>query len=165
MDDDDDRDFSKGIVYGFFEQADGTFEKMEKAMYAIQQFITTYVTKLTSNRSQEDLKELSQLGHFLKGSSATLGLTKVKEACEKIQHYGARKDETGTINEPDEKVSLENIKKTLADVKEDYTDVETLLRRFYGEDVSIRKKPAFKETTTSTDESTPASKTEKEASK
>lgn len=31
-DDDDDRDFSKGIVYGFFEQADGTFEKMEKAM-------------------------------------------------------------------------------------------------------------------------------------
>lgn len=147
MDDDDDRDFSKGIVYGFFEQADGTFEKMEKAM------------------SQEDLKELSQLGHFLKGSSATLGLTKVKEACEKIQHYGARKDETGTINEPDEKVSLENIKKTLADVKEDYTDVETLLRRFYGEDVSIRKKPAFKETTTSTDESTPASKTEKEASK
>lgn len=32
MDDDEERDFSKGIVYGFFEQADGTFEKMEKAM-------------------------------------------------------------------------------------------------------------------------------------
>ena len=32
MDDDEDRDFSKGIVYGFFEQADGTFDKMEKAM-------------------------------------------------------------------------------------------------------------------------------------
>lgn len=32
MDDDDEREFSKGIVYGFFEQADSTFEKMEKAM-------------------------------------------------------------------------------------------------------------------------------------
>ena len=33
MDDDDDRDFSKGIVYGFFEKAESTFEKMEKALY------------------------------------------------------------------------------------------------------------------------------------
>lgn len=32
MDDDSDRDFSKGIVYGFFEQAEGTFVKMESAM-------------------------------------------------------------------------------------------------------------------------------------
>lgn len=94
-----------------------------------------------NNRTEKDLKELSQLGHFLKGSSATLGLTKVKDACEKIQHYGASKDETGTVDEPDEKVSLENIKKTLADVKEDYNEVETLLRRFYGEDVP-KKKPS-----------------------
>ena len=111
------------------------------------------------NRTKEDLKELSQLGHFLKGSSATLGLTKVKEACEKIQHYGARKDETGTVSEPDEKVSLGNIRKTLKDVKEDYTDVETMLRRFYGEDVSDRKKPDAKETTSAEDAST--SKAEK----
>lgn len=33
MDDDDDRDFSQGIVFGFFEQAGSTFEKMEKALY------------------------------------------------------------------------------------------------------------------------------------
>ena len=32
MDDDDDRDFSKGIVYGFFDQAEATFKKMEKAL-------------------------------------------------------------------------------------------------------------------------------------
>lgn len=31
-DDEDDRDFSKGIVFGFFEQAEGTFEKMESAL-------------------------------------------------------------------------------------------------------------------------------------
>lgn len=32
MDDDDEREFSKGIVYGFFDQAKTTFEKMEKAV-------------------------------------------------------------------------------------------------------------------------------------
>ena len=96
------------------------------------------------NRSKEDLRELSQLGHFLKGSSATLGLTKVKEACERIQHYGASKDETGTVSEPDAKVSLGNIKKTLAEVKDDYTDVETLLRRFYGENVEGKTDKASK---------------------
>jgi osomolarity two-component system phosphorelay intermediate protein YPD1 len=84
-------------------------------------------------REEKDLGELSSLGHFLKGSSATLGLTKVKDACEKIQHYGAGKDETGTNDEPDEKVSLNNIEKTLSDVKKDYKEVEVFLRKFYGE--------------------------------
>jgi osomolarity two-component system phosphorelay intermediate protein YPD1 len=32
MDDDEDMDFSKGIVYGFFDQAETTFEKMDKAL-------------------------------------------------------------------------------------------------------------------------------------
>lgn len=62
-----------------------------------------------------------------------MGLNKVKEACEKIQHYGAGKDETGTSNEPDENTSLKNIEETLADVKEDYKEVEAFLRKFYGE--------------------------------
>lgn len=32
MDDDDDKEFSKSIVYGFFDQADNTFKKMEDAL-------------------------------------------------------------------------------------------------------------------------------------
>ena len=41
---------------------------------------------LTSRFSEaKNLTELSHLGHFLKGSSATLGFTKVKDECEKIQ--------------------------------------------------------------------------------
>ena len=31
-DDDEDRDFSKSIVFGFFEQAEVTFKKMEDSM-------------------------------------------------------------------------------------------------------------------------------------
>ena len=90
---------------------------------------------LTANhcRAASDLHELSQLGHFLKGSSATLGLTKVKDACEKIQHYGARKDESGTVDEPDDSKSLENIKRTLVEVKDAYNEVVALLKRLYGE--------------------------------
>ncbi|KAJ5928674.1 hypothetical protein N7466_007630 [Penicillium verhagenii] len=117
MDDDDERDFSKGIVYGFFDQAKTTFEKMEKAV------------------KDEDLDELSSLGHFLKGSSATLGMTHVKDGCEKIQHYGARKDETGSTSEPDDKVSLKKIDTTVKDVKIAYAKVERFLRRYYGEEL------------------------------
>jgi len=35
---------------------------------------------------------LSSLGHFLKGSSAALGLKKLKQSFEDIQHIGALKD-------------------------------------------------------------------------
>ncbi|WEW60863.1 Phosphorelay intermediate protein [Emydomyces testavorans] len=118
MDDDNAREFSKGIVYGFFDQAEATFVKMENAIVA------------------QDLSEVSQLGHFLKGSSATLGLTKVKDACEKIQNFGARKDESGIVDEPDKAKSLSNIKKTLTEVKEDYNEVAKLLRDFYGDTIS-----------------------------
>ncbi|KAN0069797.1 Signal transduction histidine kinase, phosphotransfer (Hpt) domain containing protein [Elaphomyces granulatus] len=115
MDEEGDKDFSKSIVYGFFDQAETTFEKMERAI------------------SSKDLRELSHLGHFLKGSSATLGLTKVKDACEKIQNFGARKDESGTADEPDDNQSLANIKLTLKRVKEDYKEVARILKRYYGD--------------------------------
>ncbi|CAL3972821.1 hypothetical protein PZA11_004166 [Diplocarpon coronariae] len=113
-DDEDDRDFSRSIVFGFFEQAEQTFEKMETAL------------------EEKDLAQLSSLGHFLKGSSATLGLTKVKDSCEKIQHYGQKKDEEGTTDEPDEQKCLERIKKTLVTVKEEYEEIEKVLKKFYA---------------------------------
>ncbi|KAI9873633.1 MAG: hypothetical protein M1830_009314 [Pleopsidium flavum] len=112
-DDEDEREFSKSIVYGFFEQAEATFKKMESSL------------------QKGDLAQLSSLGHFLKGSSATLGLTKVKDSCERIQHYGAHKDESGTVDEPDDAKCLHRIKDTLAAVKVEYADVEKTLRRFF----------------------------------
>ena len=79
------------------------------------------------------MAQLSAEGHFLKGSSATLGLTKVKDSCEKIQHYGAHKDETGTVDEPDDAKCLSRISKTLDAVKTEYAEVEKALRRFYND--------------------------------
>ncbi|GAM84581.1 hypothetical protein ANO11243_025770 [Dothideomycetidae sp. 11243] len=115
-DDEDEREFSKSIVYDFFQQAETTFQKMD------------------SNLEKKDLEQLSALGHFLKGSSATLGLTKVKDSCEKIQHFGARKDETGTRDEPDDAVSLRKLRTTIAQAKEEFREVERALRRFYHDE-------------------------------
>ncbi|KAI9678476.1 MAG: hypothetical protein M1829_002074 [Trizodia sp. TS-e1964] len=109
------REFSRGIVYEFFGQAKDTFDDMEK--------------DLTTG----DLPSLSALGHFLKGSSATLGLIKVKDSCEKIQHFGARKDESGTKDEPNDEVSLKRIKDTLAILRVDYAEVKKVLEKFYSQ--------------------------------
>jgi len=114
-DDEEERDFSKSIVYDFFEQAESTFEKMEAAL------------------KERDLSQLSQLGHFLKGSSATLGLIKVRDSCEKIQHYGAKKDETGNHTEPDDDVSLSHLDGEISLAKAEYHEVEKELRKFYGD--------------------------------
>lgn len=86
------------------------------------------------SREKRDLAQLSALGHFLKGSSATLGLTKVKDSCEKIQHFGAKKDETGTRDEPDDDVCLAACKVTIKQAKEEFKEVEKMLRRFYHEE-------------------------------
>ncbi|KAL8740211.1 MAG: hypothetical protein Q9190_007060 [Brigantiaea leucoxantha] len=105
--------FSKGIVYGFFEQAEATFIKMDAAA------------------AERNLDELSSLGHFLKGSSATIGLTKVKDSCEKIQHYGARKDASGNTRIQNDQLCLDKINETLKTVKAEYAEAEKLLRRYY----------------------------------
>ncbi|KAL4935475.1 hypothetical protein BDV06DRAFT_228792 [Aspergillus oleicola] len=116
MDEPGEHDFSEGIVYGFFDQAKNTFDEMETAL------------------KENKLSELSSLGHFLKGSSATIGLTKVKDACEKIQHYGAGKDESGTTDEPNQEKSLKNIGETIETAKKDYEEVEAFFRRYFGEE-------------------------------
>lgn len=75
-------------------------------------------------------------------------MTHVKDGCEKIQHLGAGKDETGTTDEPDKEVSMKKIADTLADVKTAYFKVERFLRRYYGEQVEEKEeeeKPAAKE--------------------
>lgn len=115
-DDEEEREFSKSIVYDFFQQAETTFQKMD------------------ANLESKDLAQLSALGHFLKGSSATLGLTKVKDSCEKIQHYGANKDETGVHDEPDDEKCLKALRTIIAQAKVEFSDVEKALRRFYHDE-------------------------------
>ncbi|WVW82425.1 hypothetical protein I302_104435 [Kwoniella bestiolae CBS 10118] len=107
--------FSKGIVWGYFEQAEATFGDMEAAIVA------------------EDLAKLSSLGHFLKGSSAALGIIKVQASCEKMQHYGnLRDEEAGVSLEAPE--ALKRIKDLLSACKKDYEVAKTWMENLYEED-------------------------------
>ena len=79
------------------------------------------------------MKTLSELGHFLKGSSATLGLTKVQASCEKIQHYGHKKDDTGAHDITEEE-GLAKLKTTIEQAKKEFHEVEKVLKTFYHDD-------------------------------
>ncbi|KAL7424771.1 Phosphorelay intermediate protein [Cryptotrichosporon argae] len=119
MDDEDDEDgggneFSKSIVEGYFEQAETTFKSMEDAFAA------------------RDLTKLGALGHFLKGSSAALGIVKVQATCERMQHYGhCRDEEVGADLSEDD--ALARIERLLVDCKRDYRVAHGWLRRLYGD--------------------------------
>lgn len=82
-------------------------------------------------REDEDLKKLSELGHFLKGSSATLGLVKVRDSCEKIQRYGKKEDEEGNPVD-DEELCLKKTGETLKVLRVEYDEVEVVLKKFFG---------------------------------
>jgi osomolarity two-component system phosphorelay intermediate protein YPD1 len=84
----------------------------------------------TLSREKKDLPDLSSLGHFLKGSSATLGLAKVRDGCEKMQRYGKKENVDGSP-EDDEEICLQRIKEAFEAVKTDYQEVETALREYY----------------------------------
>lgn len=85
-------------------------------------------------RAEGHLNKLSELGHFLKGSSATIGLTKVKDGCEKIQHWGSHKDESGNETNESEAELLKRIKDILPSIRGDCAAAEVKIRKFFGLD-------------------------------
>ncbi|KAK7206119.1 histidine-phosphotransfer domain, HPT domain-containing protein [Myxozyma melibiosi] len=114
MDDDEDHEFSIEIINSFYDQAETTFGDMDKAI------------------EKKDIAELSQLGHFLKGSSAAVGVVRVKDICEKIQNLGHQLDESG--KKPIEvDTALEAITKLLPEVKEEYQKCKIVLKEFYSQ--------------------------------
>lgn len=114
LDDEDDHSFSWGMVAAFFSQADLTFDEMDAA----------YKSK--------DLDTLSKKGHFLKGSSAALGVQKVQDSCERIQNYGKLRDEEAGISLTSD-VALKKIGALLGVVKRDFKDAKEHLRKRYIE--------------------------------
>jgi osomolarity two-component system phosphorelay intermediate protein YPD1 len=90
-----------------------------------------YLTyNLRSFRAIKDLGKLSSLGHFLKGSSAALGVAKVQASCELIQHYGQLHDLEHRELTSD--IALGRIEILLSQVKEEYTDAERWLKDWYN---------------------------------
>ncbi|PWI65218.1 hypothetical protein PCL_07268 [Purpureocillium lilacinum] len=111
LDDPGDCEFSSSIISIFLAQARDTFESMNVALEA------------------KELENLSQLAHFLRGSSATLGLVKIYDGCERIQLcVRAEKERSAELHS---KICLNNIIQAVEMVKEQYQMVETVLRTYY----------------------------------
>jgi len=107
-------DFAWEMASAYLDQVETTFDEMEVAI------------------AEGDCKQLSALGHFLKGSSATLGVTEVQNSCEAIQHYGNLVDnKTGKSITPE--VALSKIAVSLKEAKEQYKEAEAWLRNWYSE--------------------------------
>lgn len=85
----------------------------------------------TDNRANGDLPKLSSLGHYLKGSSATLGFIKLKDECEKIQNYGNMKDATGERDQTDADLALSKIQESVANAEKHYKVVKPLMISYY----------------------------------
>ncbi|WAR60577.1 hypothetical protein PtB15_9B516 [Puccinia triticina] len=114
MDDDEEHSFSKSLTWDYFDQAVTTFKEMDAAVLG------------------GDLITLSRKGHFLKGSSAALGLNRVKASCEKMQHYGNKKraNGEGALTEAE---AMEHCKTLLEQLKQEQTLSKAWLERFYAE--------------------------------
>ncbi|SPO03397.1 related to multistep phosphorelay regulator 1 [Cephalotrichum gorgonifer] len=113
MDDEDDREFSRTLVFEFLTQGEETFAKIEKSI------------------AEKDLEALSHQGHYLKGSSATLGLVKIQASCEKIQRYGLKENVDGSP-EPDEALCLSRIVDTLKVLRVDFAGVKKAMKKIYN---------------------------------
>ena len=83
--------------------------------------------------TKKDLLTLSNLGHFLKGSSAALGVSKVQATCEKIQHYGKLWDDDANVN-LSEDAALKKIEPLLQRGKQEYEHAEKWLRDWYAKE-------------------------------
>ena len=79
------------------------------------------------------MPKLSNLGHFIKGSSAALGFLKIQASCERIQRYGLHEDVDGTPG-LDTATCLDNIRHTLTAVDSELAEVKDQLLTFYGVD-------------------------------
>lgn len=74
---------------------------------------------------------LSELGHFLKGSSATIGLNRVKDTCEKIQYLGAESDKPVKESIPIDDAAAEIIANLLKEVRLQYKEAKDRLIDFF----------------------------------
>lgn len=102
--------FSKGMAYDYLSQAEKTFTEMATAL------------------KEKDLERLSSLGHFLKGSSAALGVSRVQSSCEQIQNYGQLREDNKVIKEDD---AIAKISTILARARGEYQIAKDWLEKFF----------------------------------
>jgi osomolarity two-component system, phosphorelay intermediate protein YPD1 len=96
------------------------------------EYVGLITALLPISSTQKNLDELSGLGHFLKGSSATLGFNKIRDSCQIIQQYGHQLTVDGAP-EPDKEVCLKRIGGAIKSVKVDTAELKKSMAKFFGQ--------------------------------
>lgn len=129
LDEEGDEEFSYEMVSAYFKQARQTFDDMEAALYVTLQHCSPVLIDSRFNIRQVDgLEKLSSLGHYLKGSSAALGISQVQASCERIQFLGKRQEDEKEITEED---ALKKLRDLVMQVQEEYVVAEKWLKGYY----------------------------------
>jgi osomolarity two-component system phosphorelay intermediate protein YPD1 len=130
LDDDEAHEYSRDLAGAYFAQARTIFADMRKALYVFTLYFWRPTIYQFRDSANKDLKELSSLGHFLKGSSAALGVAKVSSSCQKIEHYGKLRDEKANRDLTRED-ALTRIGALLGTVGQECTIAEDWLKEWY----------------------------------
>ncbi|CCH41832.1 Multistep phosphorelay regulator 1 [Wickerhamomyces ciferrii] len=115
--DEDEPGFSKELIHTFTDQAEGIFLDMNTQL----------------DKDEPNLKKLSELGHYLKGSAASLGLVKIQEQCERIQNYGLQKDFDGLLND---RKWEEGIREALLKARDEFEKAIEFFDRYYEKEAA-----------------------------
>lgn len=92
---------------------------------------TPLSASLPTPSSKKDLDALSRKGHFLKGSSAALGLQRVQHLCEALQHFGKRRDARGEGPEVSEEEALARCRALLGRLKKNQKEAKDVSRTVF----------------------------------
>ncbi|KAJ3389371.1 hypothetical protein HDU84_008820 [Entophlyctis sp. JEL0112] len=114
MDDGDDHEFSRGIAVEYIKQGQTTLAEMSESL------------------EQKDMASLGRLGHFMKGSSAAVGLKKLRATCEQIQNYGRKVDDKGNPLPLSTEHCLEKLQQLVSEAKRQFSEGEAWFKNFYS---------------------------------
>ncbi|KAI1321032.1 hypothetical protein EDD11_008613 [Mortierella claussenii] len=112
MDDDEERSFSKTLVWNYFDQAEESFKELDNAI------------------AKSNFEDVRRVGHFLKGSSAALGVVRIKDSCEVLQHYASLKDADNVENIMEQEAET-CIKALLIQMRQEYEEAQVYLKALY----------------------------------
>ncbi|KAJ7070005.1 signal transduction histidine kinase [Mycena amicta] len=105
LDDDESYTFSKNMIALYFTQAPEAFDCMDSAL------------------SASDFVTVADRAHFLAGSSASLGIVRVADACARIESAAKKSGDK----------DAELVRGLLAETREAYATAEAWLRQWYAD--------------------------------
>ncbi|KAJ1680040.1 Phosphorelay intermediate protein [Spiromyces aspiralis] len=122
---DDDQSFAKDIVYKYFDQA-------REIIHVLEDLLDSVKSQVAKAPLTDDVfKTISQKGHFLKGSSASIGAIKVRDSCERIQHLGQGLNSVGDSPIPDHTITYRLLANELDELRREFERIETYLTYFF----------------------------------